>query len=140
MEDARTLATRYAWAHIGIAYKWGGDDPILGYDCSGFVCELLKGVGKIGRNDDYNAAALYAKFGHNVTTVPSEGCLVFYAATDGGAIIHVEYCIDSFHSIGASGGGSKTQTVADASDQNAFIKMRTIRSRPFIFGFVDPFK
>jgi len=26
-------------------YLWGGDDPLAGFDCSGFVIEILKSVG-----------------------------------------------------------------------------------------------
>lgn len=136
--DARKAATEYAKAFIGTWYKWGGDDP-SGFDCSGFVCEILQSVGKINRKEDLTAAKLYSRFGTSMTSTPTEGCLVFYRGVGGGPIIHVEYCLNEFQSIGASGGGSNTITPADAIAQNAFIKIRTIRSRPLIYGFVDPF-
>jgi len=41
--------------------------------------------------------------------------------------------------IEAGGGGSKTITKADAIRDNAFIKIRPIYSRKFLWGFVDPF-
>jgi len=137
--ELRSLCTRYAWTFLGRFYKWGGDDP-SGFDCSGLVCELLQAVGKIGRKEDLTAAALWQRFMTSEVKQPYEGCLVFYAAKQGGPIIHIEYCIDEFHAIGASGGGSATITEQDAINQNAYIKIRTIRSRPFIVGFVDPFK
>lgn len=139
MTDLRLCATEYAKHFIGTFYKWGGDDP-SGFDCSGFVCEILQSVGKIGRKEDFNAAALRAKFAAQVVTKPAEGCLVFYAAQAGGPIIHVEYCLNEFQSIGASGGGSTTLTVEDAIKDNAFIKVRTIYSRAHIVAFCDPFQ
>ena len=40
----RFYAYKLAWKYIGKFYKWGGDDP-SGFDCSGFVIEILKSVG-----------------------------------------------------------------------------------------------
>ena len=43
IQDAE-LAVKYAMAFIGTPYVWGGDDPMGGFDCSGFCIEVLKGV------------------------------------------------------------------------------------------------
>ena len=131
------LATRVAWSFIGTAYRWGGDDPMAGFDCSGFVIEILKSVGKLPRVGDWSAAQLSEMFPK--TTVPHEGCLVFYSSTPGGHIIHVEYLIDDTRSIGASGGGSSTNTVQDAINQDAYIKVRPFGGRQNIACFVNPF-
>lgn len=66
---------------------------------------------------------------------PYLGCLVFF----GDPVSHVEFCIDSEFSIGASGGGSHVLTREDAIRCNAFIKMRPIKRDRKIKGFVDPF-
>jgi len=133
----RELALDYAWRFIGTFYSWGGDDP-SGFDCSGFVIEVLKSVGKLPRKGDWTAAGLYEHFKSVAVGEPREGCLVFWHAGD--KIIHVEMCVDSERSLGASGGGSKTLTREDAIRDNAFIKMRPFASRTNIYGFVDPFK
>lgn len=132
--EPREIAMRTAWAYLGKPYVWGGDDPIAGFDCSGYVIEYCKSGGVLPREGDWRARDLYPMF--PIVDEPYEGCLVFY----GDPIIHVEICIDSVFSIGASGGGSSTNTLADAIKQNAYIKIRPFRSRDGIYGFVDPFK
>jgi cell wall-associated NlpC family hydrolase len=127
----RDIATKIALHYIGTFYKWGGDDP-SGFDCSGFVIEILKSVGLFSRKADARAkdlAKMYQKVGK-----PEEGCLVFY----GNPIYHVEYCFNSDLSIGASGGGSATTSIEKAIEQNAFIKMRPIRKKN-VTCYVNPF-
>ena len=129
-------ASKVAWSFLGKPYLWGGDDPMAGFDCSGSNVEILKSVGVLPRTGDWNAAGLYSRFTR--TETPHEGCLVFWE--DGkGRIIHVEYCLDNFLSIGASGGGPHILTEADAIKYNAYIKIRPFRSRDGIYGFVNPF-
>lgn len=140
MNEKIELATIYAWAFIGTPYKWGGNDPMAGFDCSGFCIEVLKGVGILSRHGDWTAQDLYTLFREKRTTEPEEGCLVFWSGRSTSSIIHVEYCIDDKCSLGASGGGSRTVTVQDAIEQDAYIKMRPFASRPNIAGFVDPFR
>jgi len=129
------IAMRTAWAYLGRPYIWGGDDPIRGFDCSGFVIECLKSAGILPRSGDWTAAGLATMF--PVSPYPDRGRLVFWANPK---IIHVELCIDARFSIGASGGGARTLTEADAIRQNAYIKIRPFGSRPGIFGFADPFE
>ena len=134
------LATEIAWSFHGLPYKWGGDDPMAGFDCSGFVIEILKSVGLLPREGDWRARDLFPKFTEVFTPV-SEGVLVFWhSSSDPKKIIHVEYCLDNTFSIGASGGGGSTMTEQDAIEQNAYIKVRPFRSRKYLFGFCDPFE
>lgn len=138
---SRVLASKVAWGFLGTPYIWGGDDPMKGFDCSGFVIEILKSVGALPRTGDWTAKELWDKFDKKVIPYPNEGCLVFWRGrARNSAIVHVEYCIDDTHSIGASGGGRKTETVADAIKQNAYIKVRPFSSRKYIRGYVDPFQ
>jgi hypothetical protein len=114
---------------------------MAGYDCSGFCIEILKSVGVLPRKGDWTAEGLMNRFLHNRVDIPKEGCLVFWtSSTDPLKIIHVEYCLDDLLAIGASGGGSKNQTVDDAIKNNAYIKVRPMKSRNNIWGYVDPFQ
>jgi cell wall-associated NlpC family hydrolase len=136
MVTDREIAERVAWSFLGKPYIWGGDDPIAGFDCSGFVIEILRSVGILPRAGDWTAAQLMDKF--PIVSNPTNGCLVFWENAEK-KVIHVEYCLDSRLSIGASGGGSKTITVEDAIKQNAYIRIRPFRERTGIAGYCDPF-
>lgn len=132
----RELIIKQAWCYLGKPYIWGGDDPIRGFDCSGFIIELLKSIGEITEDQDYTAHDLYNLYIGSVIDNPYEGCLVFWKNSNN-RIIHVELCLTDTESIGASGGGPTSKTEKDAIAQNAFIKVRPIYSKTVVEGFVD---
>ena len=134
--DPREMASYIAFHFLGTPYVWGGDDP-SGFDCSGFCVEILKSVGALPKEGDWNAAMLAKQF--PALPIPREGCLVFYSAGQDQRISHVEYCLSPALAIGASGGGSKTVSPADAWRQNAYIKVRPIKRGRHIAGYADPF-
>jgi len=129
---------KIVWAYLGTPYKWGGDDPMAGFDCSGLVVEVLKSVGILPRKGDWTAQGLWNRFKRLSVENPHEGCLVFWQSSSE-RVIHVEICINDQLSIGASGGGSKTKNTKSAIDQNAFIKVRPFETRKNVKGFLDPF-
>lgn len=125
-------AISYALHFVGTWYSWGGNDP-EGFDCSGFIVEILQSVGKIDRDSDYTAAQLYELFPE--TDKPKAGVLAFWKNKKGD-IIHVELCLNKWQTIGASGGDRRTLTKEDAIKNNAFIKKRPIREGAI---YADPF-
>ena len=137
----RTTAVWYLRQFIGLPYKWGGNDPMEGFDCSGLIHEVLQAVGLEQRGFDCTAADLYRRFKPKTVKRGYTGCLVFwYVISDGREkVIHVEMMIDDKFSIGASGGGAGTQTVDDAMRDNAFIKMNPIDYRGMRYYICDPF-
>ena len=137
MATNREIATKIAWSFLGKPYIWGGDDPVAGFDCSGFVIEVLKSVGILPHRGDWTAARLEVMFGDAAVTEPREGCLAFWGTRL--HVAHVEYCLNARFSIGASGGTSATDSKEDAINQNAYIKVRPIRGRGKVW-FVDPFR
>ena len=142
-DERRWAALGYARSFIGIPYMWGGDDPMAGFDCSGFVIEVLKSVGLLKRQGDWTAGGLHHFFNdpeqNNCDAGP--GCLVFWhSRSDSSRIIHVELCMNDYQAVGASGGGGDTVTVKDAVRRNAYVKVRPIFSRRRIHSILDPFR
>jgi len=133
------IARHIAWKMWGDPYKWAGDDPIEGVDCSGFVQECLYEVGALSRKHDRTAHGLWEHYKNVRVENPYAGCLVFWWNSSKTKIRHVEMCHDHELAIGASGGGSKTTTKKIAAAQNAFVKCNPIEGRGIIAGFVDPF-
>jgi cell wall-associated NlpC family hydrolase len=134
-------ATKVAWSLYGIPYKWGGDDPMYGYDCSGFVIEILQSVGILDSRGDWTAAGLYRKFFDKRIDNPQCGALAFYKHT-GGTVYHVKYCVNDELTLGADGGGSTTTDLNKAASKNAFIKLRPLNQILMSRGgieFVNPF-
>jgi hypothetical protein len=136
-------ALKIAWELHGLPYRWGGDDPLGGFDCSGFVIEILKSVGRLPRQGDWTADGLYLRF-NNFDCLQKTGALAFWKNDVGirpilGKMVHVEFCIDENLTIGASGGGRRVKSANDAIAQNAYIKVRPINYNG-LAGFVDPFQ
>lgn len=112
---------------LGKPYVWGGDDPLRGFDCSGFILELMQSTGIFPPNYDNNAQGLHDYFEKQgiPKTVGAFGRLVFF----GGSvtkITHIAFCLDQYRFIDFGGGGSKTKTIGDAIAQNAYCRIRHI--------------
>jgi cell wall-associated NlpC family hydrolase len=124
----RSLLVRYALSLLGTPYRWGGENPIGGFDCSGLVQEILRSVG-MDPPGDQSAQALFEHFVKTSSRGDlAEGALAFYGSSIT-KINHVAFMIDSFRVIEAGGGGSKTLTKEDANLQNAFIRIRPVKHR-----------
>lgn len=141
----RDAAVQIAWSHMGRPYIWGGDDAVVGFDCSGFAQEPLRSVGILPRKIDYSADGLLTVAFKDVPRVKEqyrlrEGMLVFWAKPDG-TMRHVEMVwqalTDRVLVIGAAGGGSNTKTAADAARDNAFVRVDKLGTDWFCA--VDPF-
>ena len=132
----RRYAERIAWRFLGKPYYWGGDDPLQGFDCSGFMIEILKGVNLLPRPGDWNADTLAGMFPEVLS--PSRGCLLFWMNREKTKYIHVEMALNNELQIGASGGGMGTKVYEDAVRMNAYIKVRPIPKT--VAKIVDPFK
>jgi cell wall-associated NlpC family hydrolase len=118
----------YAIKHCGIPYKWGGSNPISGFDCSGFAQWMLRAAG-IDPSGDQTAQALYDHFDKSgaLSTIQA-GALVFYGESVT-KITHVAFAISPYQIIGASGGDRLTMTRDDAAARNACVRMDHIDYR-----------
>lgn len=136
----RDIAVHVLKNSVGTPYRWGGDDPLGGFDCSGLVIEALKSSGKMAEQKDYTADALSKLFPE--TEIFQPGVLVFWDWNKDGLIDHVEMIAfededGTFFTVGASGGGPGTITNQDAQNANAYVKIRPLREG--YIRAVDPF-
>jgi len=129
----------YALTLLGTPYRWGGDDSLAGYDCSGLVCELLQSVGRLPHRTDLTAQGLYDRFRYIAMSLhggrPDVGWLAFYGATSK-AVTHVGMYIADGLIIEAGGGGSSTTSREAAEKQNAFVRIRPMAYRKDFIGLL----
>jgi hypothetical protein len=124
------LALDSAKRLINLPYRWGGNDPMEGFDCSGLVIEILQSAGLFPRNKDTTAHGLSLLFPE--TEVIGPGVLVFYDWNSDKRFDHVEMVIaidedGELYTIGASDGDDRTTTVTNAQMQDAYVKIRPLR-------------
>lgn len=134
--EARRNLYNYAISLLGLPYKWGGDDPIAGFDCSGLVIELLISQGVFPKGFDSTANGLHQNHAIKPIKNPKFGALCFFGSQS--KVTHVGFCLDRDLMLEAGGGGSKTKTEKDAEVQNAFIRIRPISSRNDLVGYGWP--
>ena len=128
---------RICFEYLHLPYKWGGDDPIQGFDCSGLVQELLAIFGMDPKGDQ-TAQALYNYFKDNSNEGPRDvGTLVFFGRSKD-RISHVGLMLSEHSMIEAGGGGSKTNTEQDAINQNAYVRIRPFNNRKDIVAILNP--
>lgn len=127
-------AIKYAWTMVGIPYRWGGDDPMAGYDCSGEVVEILQAAGIFQDGEDHTAESMREYFPVKQIIIP--GCLLFKMKN--GVAYHVGIAVSWNTVIQAGGGGRGVVSLEDAIAADAFIKPRPVWTGPNI-EIRDPF-
>lgn len=134
---ASSILFEYAMSLTGLPYRWGGDDPIKGFDCSGLCIELLKASGVYPDSSDRTAMGLYRLYVAGARNAASLGTLAFFGAS-AGAVTHMGFCLNSTLMLEAGGGDSKTLTETDAASQNAFVRVRPISRRKDLLALCHP--
>lgn len=133
------LLRQYALRFVGLPYRWGGDDAIHGYDCSGLVQEILASAGEDPPGDQTAQALFdyYSQGGRGEWNRTELGSLCFYGK-NAGNISHIGFCLDQYRMIEAGGGGRNTKTKEDAALQNAYVRVRLIASRKDLQAVIKP--
>lgn len=134
------LLVQYALTLVGRPYHWGGDDPLSGFDCSGFVEEILKAAGRIPRlSPKMSAQEIY---NHLMSTgeeagESKAGSIAFFGK-DLNHIDHIGFCVTPFQMIHAGSGDSTTVSDERASQQNAFVRLDLISYRKDFLRVIWP--
>ncbi len=135
------FAIVYAWKFVLLPYRFGGDDPLGGYDCSGFVCEILSAVGLLPHKYDGRAQDIYYKLKEKYPLVTLEramqGDIAFYGKNMF-EITHTAFLTTTNLVLEAGGGDSATKDKADAEAQNAFVRMRPVTYRKDLVAILRP--
>jgi len=121
------LLVIYAFNFIGINYKWGGNNPLEGMDCSGFLCEVLRSQGLV--KEDHSAQSLYDLFINiGVEKSIEKGSLLFFGNSKY-SITHCSIAVNPNLMLEAGGGGADTINKEMAIKRNAFIRLRPMKFR-----------
>ena len=140
MMPREVIAFQWLMNHLNVPYKWGGDNPLEGLDCSGLVNEFHKSLGVVARDFDATAQVLHSIHKKQHTQKLKDcvfGDLVFYGRSEKD-ITHVGICLDDLLMLEAGGGGSRTINRQRAEEQGAWVRMRPIQTRKDIVGFGRP--
>jgi cell wall-associated NlpC family hydrolase len=134
----KDLMLNIALRYLNTPYRWGGDSPMEGFDCSGLVLELLKAAGVISGEVDINAQTIHAFFLKRSTqSALGFGSLCFYGKSPKD-ITHVAFMLDESSIIEAGGGGSATTTLEAAIKQNAYVRVRPYNNRRDLIDVLQP--
>ena len=126
-------AIEYAKSLLHVPYIWGGKSPLIGLDCSGFVCEVLKSVGAVGNHEELSAQGLFDRF--NGKGINYMVHLAFFGK-DLKSIDHVGILdiannqIDSRTSLIEAAGGDHTTITREIAEKiDARVKVRPVGYR-----------
>lgn len=139
------LLEKVALSFLNEPYRWGGSNPMTGFDCSGLVQEILASVG-MDPPGDQSARDLFQYFRQPENhiadllkgDVPALGMLLFYGPTQS-QIIHTAFALNATRMIEAGGGGRGVVNVDEAELRNSFIKIRPIRMTNIQGGFLPQY-
>ena len=128
----------YAMSLLWVQYRWGGENPLVGFDCSGLCQELLRSVG-LDPLGDQTAQGLYDYFSSN-GSINQWGCgaLAFYGESVK-KVVHVGMCLDNYRMIEAGGGDSSVVDLATAQAKGACVRLRPIKGRKDFLCVIKPF-
>ena len=130
----------YAVSYLGTPYRWGGDDPINGIDCSGLVIEILQAAGIFPRGYDSPAKAIFKDLQRQGAVFASKaqfGTILFFGKTPD-TISHTGFALSEKLFIEAGGGDSSVINNQVAAVKNAFVRIRPITWRSDLSAMVDP--
>jgi cell wall-associated NlpC family hydrolase len=134
-EDKIEMMVTYAYTFLKTPYIWGGAN-FSGYDCSGFLQEVLA-CAKLDPKGDQSAQHLYDHFSKTWEEKLMRGSLLFFGRSKT-SISHVSMALSHTFMIEAGGGDHTCTTRAMAEAKNACIRIRTIDNRSDLVATLYP--
>lgn len=135
MKKNQKIALDYIKSFYGVPYRWGGSNPMEGFDCSGFVIEYGQ-AGDALPGGDWTALGLFTRLKSKgkISNRRRVGDLVFYGKNVEN-IYHVEIVISKNQAVGAGNGNRNMTSLKAAMKQGAYIKVRPFLFRKDIIGY-----
>ena len=132
----------YAKAFRGVPYLWGGNNPMTGMDCSGYIAFILRSRGLVGLREDISAQGLYDRFRKKGTVSLDwrnlePGTLLFYGKT-ATSVEHVAISLDRYTVLEAGGGDRTCTTLERAKELGACVRERAVGQRLDILLMIQP--
>jgi hypothetical protein len=121
-EEIVRTATRY----IGVPYRWGGESPRTGFDCSG----LTMVVYRLNGLDLPRSSRQQWRFGRRIDRSRlQKGDLVFFATSGGSSVSHVGIYTGANKFLHAPGRGRQIQA---ASLSSKYYRARYVGARSYL--------
>jgi cell wall-associated NlpC family hydrolase len=124
-----TLIT-YAMLFIGTPYIYASNGGGA-FDCSGFICELLKHKGVIKK--DKSAQSIFDflknKSGQIIEIKNIKGSDFIFYGKDQFSISHIAMAVNEVELIESGGGDSSTTTFEEARKRGAMVRLRPVNHR-----------
>lgn len=122
----RNEIVRTAQQYIGVPYRWGGESPRTGFDCSG----LTMVVYRLNGLDLPRASAEQWQAGTPIKRSQlAKGDLVFFATSGGSRVSHVGIYAGNGNFLHAPGSGRK---IRRSSLSNTYYKSRYLGARSYL--------
>lgn len=137
MNKKRKMAIEVAKSLLWVPYVWGGKNPMVALDCSGFIQAVLSysTIGLMEPSPAKNSRSQLLRFPEVEDAYTA--CLAFYGRKD--RINHVMMCIDTKWVIGSAGGNSTYTHIAKAMKYGACVKILPLYYRRDLVAITDPF-
>lgn len=125
-----SILALFATELLGVPYVWGGNNPMEGLDCSGFVQIPLKKVKILDKNTDYSSQSLYyfLKDQGYPDSEPGEDVILFFGE-DVDHITHIAIAITDILMIEAANGSRRMRLPQHAIDKQAKVEYNFIDRR-----------
>lgn len=133
---SKELLLAYALSFLGVPYRWGGNNPLTGLDCSGLVCEILKGHGVVPHSMDATSQQLFNMFGDSSVS-PQLGALAFYGKSKD-EITHVAFCLNDRLIVEAGSGNHNVTDLSEAQAKGAVVRIRPLNYRRDLVSVLMP--